>query len=415
VKKGLFNIAALLLAVALLSGSLAGCSKTSTTTTNSATVSTTVKEQVVTIGVDAPLTGGAAAWGLSDQYGVTLAAEDFNNAGGLTIGDTHYTFKVEALDDKYDTAATTSNLRQMIFSDNIKYVFSFQTEGTLALVQTFTDNKVLNFTVVNDDNVIKQPAAAYSYRTYMGFSMQAEKYINWLKANYPDKKNFLVVTTQDTNGVVTEAYTGKYAKAAGFNYLKAVFFDPATTDFTPFMTGALAQKPDIILTIGVGPGQVALIAKTAYDMGYRGLQTTGIVGAADLVDISGKPAIEGMVTLNMPLISGVVTDAILGLPARQDAKWGAHYCCTWDFYSQAMILFQAMQKAKSVDSVKVKAILDDYSQSYDYAALVGGKATFGSTPSMTVFGPDGGHQILNAFPVTIIKDGKDTKGAVINP
>jgi branched-chain amino acid transport system substrate-binding protein len=361
------------------------------------------------------LTGGAAAWGLSDQYGVTLACEDFNKDGGLTIGDTHYTFKVEALDDKYDTAATTSNLRQMIFSDNLKYIFSFQTEGTVALVNTFTDMKVLNFTVVNDDNIIKQPTAAYTYRTYMGFSMEAEKYVQWIAKTYPKDKKLLVFTTQDTNGVVIEAYTKKYAQAAGFTYLTPVFFDPATTDMTPFMTGALAQKPDVILTVGVGPGQVGLITKTAYDMGFRGLEASGIVGAADLVDISGKAAIEGMVTLNMPLVAGVVTDAILGLPARQDAKWGAHYCCTWDFYSQAMTLFQAIKKAKSVDPEKVKAILDDHTQTFDYAALVGGKATFGSAQANTVFGADGGHQILNAFTVTIIKDGKDTKGAVINP
>ena len=79
VKKGLCSFLILLLAVTLLAGLVTGCSSSTTAS----------KEQVITIGVDTPLTGGAAPWGLSEMHGVTLAADDFNSAGGLTIGDTH--------------------------------------------------------------------------------------------------------------------------------------------------------------------------------------------------------------------------------------------------------------------------------------------------------------------------------------
>jgi len=45
-----------------------------------------IKEATLTIGVDAPLTGPAASYGLAVMHGVKLAAEDFNTAGGLTVG-----------------------------------------------------------------------------------------------------------------------------------------------------------------------------------------------------------------------------------------------------------------------------------------------------------------------------------------
>jgi len=67
------------------------------------------------------------------MHGVTLACDDFNTAGGLTVGNTHYTFQVEALDDAYDTTKTTNNINQMIYTDGIKFMFTFQTEGSLAL------------------------------------------------------------------------------------------------------------------------------------------------------------------------------------------------------------------------------------------------------------------------------------------
>ena len=79
------------------------------------------------------------------MHGVTLACDDFNTAGGLTVGNTHYTFQVEALDDDYDTAKTTNNINQMIYTDGIKFMFTFQTEGSLALAADFNHAKNLEF------------------------------------------------------------------------------------------------------------------------------------------------------------------------------------------------------------------------------------------------------------------------------
>ena len=406
-KKFIISVLVLAITVSLLGASLVGCSSTPKAT----------NEQVITIGVDTPLTGGAAPWGLSEMHGVTLACDDFNAAGGLTIGDTHYTFKVEALDDKYDTALTTNNIRQMAYTDNIKFMFTFQTEGSVALASTLTKLQILNFTVVNDDKIIAQPANSYSYRTYMGFSVQANDYIKWMKTTYPKAKNIVVMTTNDTNGNVTEGYTKKAAAAAGFTYLAPVLYDPGTTDLTPFVTRVLAESPDIILTIGAPTGDVGSIAKILYGQGYKGIHATGIVGAADLLPIAGQAAIEGMLTLNLPLISGSqISDAVLGLPAREDAKWGAHYCCTWDFYSEAMIMLDAMKQAKSVDPVAVKAKIDSPGAKFTYAAIKNGQATFGSAASNAVFGTSVGlHQVTNSWAISIIKGGKDTIGTIINP
>jgi branched-chain amino acid transport system substrate-binding protein len=407
VKKIIISVLVLAIAVSLIGASLVGCSS-STTASN---------EQVITIGVDTPLTGGAAPWGLSEMHGVTLACDDFNTAGGLTIGDTHYTFKVEALDDKYDTALTLNNIRQMAYTDNIKFMFTFQTEGSVALASTLTKLQILNFTVVNDDKIIAQPANAYTYRTYMGFSVQANDYVKWMKTTYPKAKNIVVLTTNDTNGNITEGYTKKAAQAAGFTYLAPVLYDPGTADLTPFVTRVLAESPDIILTIGAPTGDVGNIAKILYGQGYKGIHATGIVGAADLLPLAGQAAIEGMLTLNLPLISGSqISDAVLGLPAREDAKWGAHYCCTWDFYSEAMIMLDAMKQAKSVDPVAVKAKIDSTGAKFTYAAIKNGQATFGSAASNAVFGTSVGlHQVTNSWAISIIKGGKDTIGTIINP
>ena len=61
---------------------------------------------------------------------------------------------------------------------------------------------------------------------------------------------------------MTEGYAKKAAAAAGLTYLAPIFYDPGTTDFTPFVTRMMNEKPDIILTIGDPTGDVGLIAKT---------------------------------------------------------------------------------------------------------------------------------------------------------
>jgi branched-chain amino acid transport system substrate-binding protein len=407
VKKVIISVFVLVMAFSLLGATLAGCSSSTKNLT----------EQSITIGVDTPLTGGAAPWGLSEMHGVSLAVEDFNNAGGLTVGNIHYTFKVEALDDAYDTAKTTNNIRQMAYTDGIKFMFTFQTEGSVALAPILTQLKILNFTVVNDDKILAQPANAYTYRTYMGFSVQANDYIKWMKTTYPKAKSLVVLTTNDTNGNVTEGYAKTAAAAAGFTYLAPVLYDPGTADLTPFVTRVLAEQPDIILTIGAPTGDVGSIAKILYNSNYKGIHATGIVGAADLLPLASQAAIEGMLTLNMPLIANSqISDAALGLPAREDAKWGAHYCCTWDFYSEAMIMLDAIKQAKSVDPTVVKAKIDSPGAKFTYAAIKNGTATFGSAASNAVFGTSVGlHQVTNSWAITIVKNGADTIGTIINP
>jgi ABC-type branched-subunit amino acid transport system substrate-binding protein len=416
VKKILFGVLIGLVAISMIGGSLVGCSSKSSSSTATTATSTPLTEKVITIGTDSPLTGPAAPWGLSVRDGVTLAAEDFNAAGGLTVGNIHYTFDVESLDDKYDTATTTNNIRQMVDSDGIKYLFTFQTEGTLALGPELSTDKVLSFTVVNDNSVIAQPANSYCYRTYMLPPMEVDGYFKWMTQNHPEAKSLVYITTNNDNGVLLAGLIKQACAKYGITYLDQILYDGGTTDFTPFITKILAENPDIIHFVGAPTGDAALIIKTARDMGYKGiLSAGGIVSASDMVGIAGQADLEGVISTDLPLVAPTVSPTILGLPAREDAKWGAHYGSTWDFYSQAWTMFQAIKKADSVDTTAVKAILDDDTQKYDYAAITGGYATFGSPTAIAQFGSDGTHQITNAWTVCIIHNGQDTIASVINP
>ena len=415
-KKILLGICILLVAISMIAGSLVGCgTKTSSTTATTASTSAPLKEATILIGVDAPLTGGAAPWGLSVQHGVTLAFDDVNTAGGLTIGDTHYTFKVECLDDKYDTALTTNNIRQLVYSDGSKYIFTFQTEGSLALGPTLTNEKVISFTVVNDDAVINQPANAYTFRTFMPTSIQIDSYIGYLVKSNSSLKSVACITTNNDNGEFIVNLVKSAAQHYNLNNLSAILYDSGTTDFTPFVTKLLSESPDMVNMIGTPTGDSALICKALYGMGFKGIIADGTVGAADLLPIAGQAALEGVYDSNLALQAPFVTPTVLGLKDREVARWGTAYCCTWDFYSQATLMYDAMKKANSIDTTAVKNILQDTTQKWPYAALTGGVSVFGSDQAKALYGADATNQILNPWALCQIQGGKDVIVSIIQP
>ena len=411
-KKILLGIFILLVAISMVAGSLVGCgTKTSSTTATTASTTAPLKEATITIGVDTPLTGPAAPWGLGVMHGVTLAFDDANAAGGLTIGNTHYTFTVEALDDKYDTATTTNNIREMINSGT-KFIFTFQTEGTLALNETLSQNKVLSFTVVNDDSVISQP---YTFRAADPIALQSDGYWQWIAQNHPGAKTVIILTTNNTNGEILEAATKTGCQANNLTYLDGILYDAGTTDFTPYVTKIVAEKPDIINLTGTPTGDCADIIKTLYGMGYKGLICTGTVAAADMLSIAGQDALEGVIDTQLSMQPPYVTSTVLALPDREVAKWGAAYGLTWDLYSQATIMFEAMQRANSVDPTVVKNMLQDSTQKWPFAAITGGVSAFDTPVAQALFGANATNQIFSPWPICVIHNGQDVVATIIQP
>ena len=411
-KKLCVSIFIILMAVSLIGGSFAGCKGTSTSTSKGA-----LKEATVLVGVDTPLTGPAAGYGLAVFHGVQLAADDFNDAGGVTIGDTHYTISLKTLDNKWDDQTSTDDVRQLIYQDAVKYLFLFESDTPVSMAPLLSQNNVINFASVANDAVISQPTNSYTFRTVIPMGLKATPYFNWIKQTYPNTKTVALISQNNSNGQYANHVCELGATAVGWTTTDSILFDGGTTDFMPLLTKVLAKNPDVIsMAGGVATGDVALIIKQARALGYKGILSDAAMAAAiDMLPIAGKDALEGVVTTNMAMEAPMVGQQVLDLPAREIARWGQAYGVTWDFYSQAAVLFAAIARAKSVDSTVVRDILADNTQSWPYPATTGGTATFGSPAAQKLYGADANHQMLNSFIFGIIKNGLDTNAVLVNP
>ena len=70
-----------------------------------------------------PLSGFAADWGIGVLRGAELAVEDINAKGGVTTGNTNYTFKIVSYDSKLDPANALTLMRRVIEQDGAKHAF----------------------------------------------------------------------------------------------------------------------------------------------------------------------------------------------------------------------------------------------------------------------------------------------------
>jgi branched-chain amino acid transport system substrate-binding protein len=349
-------------------------------------------------------------------HGLELAFEDANNAGGVTIGDTHYTFALTSLDDKYDTTTSTNDLRTLIYSDGIKFLFSMQTEGTMAMAPEMAQQKVLNFVEVYDDNVIAQPANSYTFRTVIPPSMKTDSYTKWIISQYPNLKTIAHLSTNDTNGDIITQQDDAAAKANGLTVVDEEYYAEGTTDFTSFVTKLLAENPDALFLGGAPTGDCAVIIKEARDQGYKGvISDISPTSGSDMVGITGAADEEGFISTMMAMQPPYVSQNVLNLTNREKAKWGTAYGSTWDFYSQASVVCAAIERAKSIDPTVVKGLLEDTTQVWPYDTLTGGQATFGTGIANTLYGANASHQIVNPYTISVVHNGADTNAAVVNP
>ena len=410
-KKILFKLSIVFVVISLLAGLLAGCSGKKTTTATNA-----LQQATIEIGVSSPLTGGAAAYGIAQAHGVELAFDDLNSAGGITVGNTHYTFTVKSFDDAYDPTTATNNIRTFVYQDSDKFIFTFESASELALAAQLAQQKVIQFTVVYDDSIL-DPANSYTFRSVIPASMKVASFTDYLKSAYPSAKTMAHLSLNDVTSTVQTQEDVAAAQAEGRTVTDQVFADASTTNYTPFLTSILAKNPDILNLGGCSVGNTALIVKQARGLGYKGvICNISVCSAKDMISVAGQAALEGFISTDVSLQAPLISQKFIDLPAREQTKFGSTYGNIWDFYSQALVLVAAMQRANSVDPTVIKNILEDPTQVWPYDMFVGGKATFGTGAAKVLYGTENYmNQMVNPYTISVIKSGQDTNAKMITP
>lgn len=314
------------------------------------------------LGFLGPLTGPAAPWILPMYYGIEMALNDINEAGGIVVGGETYTLELASADDKYVAEDSVTAVQKLIYDDKVDYIYGPIGPTCGSAVRPITeDNGVVIFvgTSATDDFPIG-PNYPHTF-TYMDpFTFRISSGYQWIEDNHPEVTRVAHIAPNTTDGQGGQERVREQAEARGMEVVAAELYESGTVDFVPYLTVMTESDPQLIDCSGVPSYLIGLVVKEARQMGYEGLLMAAPYPNAALFGSSaGEENAEGFIGIGTPL-------AEKGTPEQRDfyqtfvdeygeESWGAG--AMWG-YDWAYWMVQAFEQADSFAPELVVAALE---------------------------------------------------------
>lgn len=380
----------LVVVVALAVLVLPACSSTAPATQSTST------DNVIRIGVSAPLSGFAAGWGIPNLRAVELLVDKYNKAGGIDINGVKYTIKLTSYDDKFSASEGAIIAQRLVSLDKVSIVVMNSGASTTAARDILAKAGVIQWGVAYTKD---QPAATHPLA--FAWAIRYPEYCNtsyaWLVQNYPKVKTVALMTANmEWAGWAVDSVSAAATKQ-GLTMVAKEIFDSTTADFAPVLLKVLATKPDFLDLTGSSADQAGTIIKQARALGYTGLVNANW-GGTDLtvvVKIAGWQAAEGVIT-GMSMVPPYspqvqeVADAYLAKYGEAPSPTGLSY------YANQSVIFQAIQRAQSLDTTKIANTI----RGGEFETIMG-KTRFGGKE---YYGID--NQILTLDPIAMVSGGR---------
>jgi len=260
---------------------------------------TKVTDQVVNLGGIQPMTGGAATFGASGKNGASMAVDEFNAAGGATIGGVKTTVNYINEDDTGSPEVGASAAQMLINQDHvIGIVGPLMSKVSLAVAPIA---QAAGVPMISHGSTATQVTLIgdYIFRACFIDPFQGTVMANYVWNTLKFKTAAVLYDNgNDYNKGLAEYFKAGFEKNGGKVVAFEAFTDEATTvDYKAQLTNIKAANPEFLYLPNYY-GSVALQLKQARDMGLN-VPAGGGDGwdSADLVKIGGA-AVEGGVFSN---------------------------------------------------------------------------------------------------------------------
>lgn len=332
------------------------------------------KENVVKLGLVAPLTGDVKTFGESTKNGFTIAVDEANAKGGINGKQ----IKVYISDDKNDPTEASNAGSKLINQDGVRLLIGSvsskcsiplselcETMGAVMITPTSTNPKV----TIRDDGSRKTMVFRACFIDPFQGAVAAKFALDNLKAK---TSAILYDVGNDYVKGLAEFYRDNFTKGGG-TIVAYESYAKDDADFSAILTKVKKENPDI-LYVPDYYNKVALIAKQARQLGIKSVMMGGDGwDSPDMIKIAGD-AIEGGYFTNHYSPDDPrpeVQEWVKKYSARFGAKPDALATLAYDATS---LMIAAATKAGSDDPAKVRDAL----QSLQLKA-VSGSVTFDSS------------------------------------
>ena len=359
------------------------------------------ESKTVKIGMNIPMTGDYAPWGLPGLYGCEIIANNINADGGINVGDENYMIEMVSYDHGYDTEKAVQGYKKMVLEDEVKMVMMLG-GSTVASVLPFSERrKVLTSTLLPSDIT---PESEYLIAPCESHPLYNVTGVEWLAENFPEAKTAVIVTNNDVEYGMQSAATYKSAfEVAGIEVLDVNLHGFDVTDFAPIVSSALAKNPDIFCM--ATSFYVTPLMEQLFHQDFKGKIISCTLDYYDeIIAKTSKEFVNGTIFQFPDFDDPALQDEGVSFPdpAGFDAAFRAAHPNDWSAVSweYPSILVQWAKAAQACGSVESTEVLAQMKSQEKPDFVFGGGKWWGSQ----LWGLD--NAVVGRWPVVVIEDGK---------
>lgn len=356
-------------------------------------------QDTIKIGFFAPITGPAAADGMSAKHAVELGVKDINDAGGIKGK------KVELItyDDRLKAEEAVAIANKLIEKDKVVGVasgsYSGPTRVAAPIFQKAGMPLVAGYAVHPDVTWDPKAKKVNDYMFRNGFlgeiegAAAAEFAVKDLKA----KKISIIFMDNDFGRSISAGFAARAEKLGATILTKQMYKFPGEKDFRPFLTLIKEGNPEVIFAAGYY-NEAASIVRQAGELGLKA-QILGEEGfdSPKFIELAGAASEGVIIATNLdrddprPLVQNFLKNFKAAYGEDADMVGASSY-------DAFMILVAAIQKAGTDPKAIQKALLE----TKDYNGLTGKISRF-------VQG-----EVVKPVQIQVVKDGKFRRRAIID-
>lgn len=306
--------------------------------------------QTVKIGIFVPLTGTMADKGKRIVDGITMAANEVNEAGGIEGA------KVELVveDDEGIPASAVNAVTKLINSDRVHAVMGSNPSSCTIAAMTVTErNEVTQIAANSSSPKIASGDNRFVFQTIPNDAIQAGKLVDFAVQDKQIKK-FAIIHPNDDYGMGGRDGALAKLKEFGIEDVLIESYNPGDKDFTAQINKIKAQDPGALIIWG----QAAEAALIINQIRQQGMTETIVLGAGGIPGSTfislGGDNVEGTYVTNT-FIRDTSNPKVEEFMTKFEETYGYEPDLTSaQAYDGANMLFDSIGRAKSLDTVAIR-------------------------------------------------------------
>jgi branched-chain amino acid transport system substrate-binding protein len=352
-----------------------------------ATPGARAQNDIIKLGISAPMSGAAASWGIGADWVGQQAVKEINEHGGITAAGKTYKLQLTSYENGYNSADGGKAAQAMLNRDHVRFIIQGIGTAPMKSLQSLSERQGALLMQIAWGKSVKGPQAPLTFtNSNTPFELFGPLF-DLVKRKHPDAKTVALLNPNDATGQEVEEEAVKQYKARGFTIVASTWYERGTTEFQPIATKLAQTGADIMDLSGAPPADSGTVYRELAVQGWKGIKVQSSGTGADAMVKVGGAAVEDTYMGNAADFGGPTATPIqqrLNEGALKTLNEPANilHMGAWD---ATMAIKAAIEKSNSIDPKVVAKTLPTiiFESSYGPTAF-GGKDTYGSPQQMLV-------------------------------